>query len=198
LRYGPPCQDERIYQLSQKYIFAALAQADNFSLDLESRLLPFLAIDQAPSATTDAVSSEWIKERGAKTRLWLHALQRLEKETDRNFNFNDHPVLNVAPPQETGLPAGVAPEAIKEPKLRAQYQAAIAANAKKAREYDRQYMLRHIREVFFPKAEQYLVSAYTKPPYDLDELRVYLNEYLADAASKERIVNEVKKKMSQE
>ena len=191
-------QDDRIDRLSQKYAFEALAHADSFSLDLETKLLAFIANDLAQDTASPAAVSEWNKERNTKAKLWLHALQRLERETDRNFNFSDHPTMKVMPPQGTGLPAGVAPEAIKDPKMREQYQAAIDANAKKAREYDRQYMLRHLGESFSPKAERYLVRTYAKPPFKLEELRTYLNEYLTDGSSKERIINEVKKKIRQE
>lgn len=42
------------------------------------------------------------------------------------------PSLNVAPPLETGMPSGVAPSEIRDPKLRGIYVAAIEENAKNA------------------------------------------------------------------
>jgi hypothetical protein len=187
-------RDEKIYPLSQKYIFAALAQADSFSLELESKLLPFIARDLAPIAATGDVNSEWIKERSVKAKLWLHAWQRLEKGIDRNFNFSDVASLNVCPPEETNMPCGISPEGIKDSKLRAQYQAAITANTEKSREYNRQFVLRQISEHFPQKAEKYLIDAYSKQPYNVEELKKYLDEYLRDEGLKVRILNEVKKR----
>jgi hypothetical protein len=189
--------DERIYKLSQKYAAAALTKADTFSLDLETKLLGFIAMDIAPVPAVLTGDSDWARERSTKAKLWLHAWQRLEREIDRNFDFNDVPSLNVCPPAETGLPCGIAPEGIRDPELRAKYSAAIAANTAKAKKFNQQYKLRAIGERFTAHAEQYLVRVYSKPPYNLEELKVYLNERLANRDLRERIVNEVKKKIAE-
>ncbi len=189
--------EERVYSLSQKYALAGLAQADSFSLELETKLLPFIAMNLAPGMKTNNTDTEWSKERGAKAKLWLHAWQRLEKEIDRNFNFDDRPFLNIAPPVETGLPAGIAPAAIKDRRLRARYEAAISANAEKSRRYDRQSVLRSIDEHFTKQARQYLVKAYSAPPINLEELKTYLDAYLIDKSIKEGLLNEVEKSISE-
>lgn len=183
--------DERIYRLSQKYALAALSKADRFSLDSEVSLLPFIAMDLAPKDTAANADSEWAKERSLKSRLWLHAWQRLESERDKNFNFDDRPFINVTPPRETGLPSGVAPEAIKDAKLRARYQAELTANAEKAEVYNRQYALREIGKSFPQKAESYIVGAYSKPPRNANELGQLLNQYVADSETRQRILREV-------
>lgn len=188
--------NEKIYQLSQKYIFTALSKSDSFSLDSEVKLLPFLAIALAPSTAPTDVTSAWAKERNIKAKLWLHAWFRLEKEIDRKFNFNDKPFLNITPPVETGLPSGVAPEAIKDARLRALYEAEITANAKKARIYNRQYILRQIEKEFPQKAENYIVSAYSKSPINPNELEQLLNTYIGDYTTRERIKDEVKRRRS--
>jgi len=133
--------DEKVYALSQKYAAAALARADSFSLELETKILPFLAMPLARVRASGVAGSDWAKERKTKVGLWLRAWQRLERETDKNFDPDDKPFLKVAPPDETGLPAGVAPEAIKDAKLRARYEAAMNANAEKAKHYDQQFVL---------------------------------------------------------
>jgi hypothetical protein len=188
--------DERIYTLSQKYAAAALAKADKFSLQLEAKLLEFIAMDIASVQTTGAGDSDWVRERSTKAKLWLHAWQRLERGIDKDFDFNDAASLNVCPPAETGLPCGIAPEVIKDPKLRAEYEASITANNEKARRFNQQYNLRLIGEYLPKEAEQYLTRAYSKPPYNLEELKGDLDEYLTDKTLKARIVNEVKKNMS--
>jgi hypothetical protein len=183
--------DDRAGALSQKYIFAALSKADNFSLELEAKLLPFLSIDISPKTTADDSMSAWEKDRRAKVKLWLHAWQRLEKEIDRNFDFNDLPLLNVMPPKETGLPAGIVPEAIKDIKLRLKYKAAISANAEKAQRFNHQFMLRQIDKSFPTIAESYIISAYSKPPFNTKELNEYLDIYLSDVNTKRRILRMV-------
>lgn len=187
----------RAWQLSQKYASDALARADRFSPYLETDILRFLSLDLAPRLATGDVASEWAKERGAKAKLWLHALRRMEQGTDVNFDFNDLPYLNVMPPEETGLPAGVAPEGIKDPRLRAQYEAAIKANTEKSRKYNQQFEMRHLNQFFAPKAEEYLIKAYSKPPFALEELKKLLDANLKSKGRKEKILNGVKKKMAE-
>lgn len=184
---------EKVYALSQKYAAAALARADSFPLDLETKLLPFLAMPLARGAAEGAGVAEWAKERKAKVGLWLRAWQRLERESDRNFDPEDRPSLNVTPPEETGLPAGVAPEAIKDAQLRARYEAALNTNAEKARRYDRQFVLRFIAESFPKAAEGYIVGAYSKPPFAQGELEQLLDTYLPGHVAKARILERVSK-----
>ena len=187
----------RAWRLSEKYASDALASADSFSVHLETELVQFLSQDFVPRVVTRDGPPDWGKDRSDKAKLWLHALRRLEQETDINFDFSDRPYLNIPPPQETGLPSGVAPEAIKDPWLRAQYEAAIQANAEKARKYNHQFMMRHLNETFTRRAERYLIGTYAKPPFAVDELKRLLDANLKDVGRKERILSGVRKKMAE-
>lgn len=184
-------------ELSQKYASLALAKADTLSLRLETMLLGFLTRDLAPRAAADAQGVSWAQERSSKTKLWLHAWSRLEKGINRNFDFSDRPFLNVRPPEETGLPAGAAPESIRDQKLRAAYKAAIAANAAKAQEYNKQFELKSLDGLFTKKAEEYIVRVYAKPPYNLDELERHLTASGLDQTIRKRVLSEVVKRLSQ-
>ena len=184
-------------ELSQKYASLALARADTMSLRLETMLLGFLTRDLAPRAAADAQGVSWAQERSSKTKLWLHAWSRLEKGINRNFDFSDRPLLNVRPPEETGLPAGAAPESIRDQKLRAAYKAAIAANAAKAQEYNNQFELKSLDGLFTKKAEEYIVRVYAKPPYNLDELERHLTASGLDQTIRKRVLSEVVKRLSQ-
>ena len=184
-------------ELSQKYASLALARADTMSLRLETMLLGFLTRDLAPRAAADAQGVSWAQERSSKTKLWLHAWSRLEKGINRNFDFSDRPLLNVRPPEETGLPAGAAPESIRDQKLRAAYKAAIAANAAKAQEYNKQFELKSLDGLFTKKAEEYIVRVYAKPPYNLDELERHLTASGLDQTIRKRVLSEVVKRLSQ-
>jgi hypothetical protein len=102
-------------------------------------------------------------------------------------------LLNVAPPAGTGLPAGVAPEAIKDPKLRAEYETALAANAAKSRNYNDQQWLQLNAPSFFKEAENYVVNAYKKPPPNLPQLERLLSSSIPDEQARKRIMESVTK-----
>lgn len=180
--------DKDIYPTSQKYASRALARSDNFPLWVETMLLRFLSRDLAEAGSTD-----WINERRSKTRLWLHAWGRLERDINRKFNFEDRPRLNLTPPAETGLPSGVAPENIKDPKLRSRYEADIAANAKKGREYSRQFELRKLDRSFPQEAQDYVVRVYSRSPKRVEELSRLLMAYRLNAEIRLRVLNQVKR-----
>jgi hypothetical protein len=63
---------------------------------------------------------------------------------DPKFDPDRLPALNVAPPAATGLPAGIAPSAIADPGLRAEYQRALDENAAYAARYRQQQTLRRL------------------------------------------------------
>ena len=182
------------FPLSQKYASLAISHADTFSVRLETHLLGFLTRDLRAGASGEDAESAWDKERSAKAKLWLHAWQRLESQIDRNFDFSKRP-SKVMPPEETGLPAGVAPEAITNPALRAKYEEAIAANMKLANKSNHQLMLRALDRRFPQNAEDYLIRVYSQLPNRIAELREYLVTYGIDHMKSKRIVNEVEKRI---
>jgi len=175
------------FPLSQKYSAQGLARADTLSLRLETGLLSFLTRDLDRKNSPQ----KWVAERSTKVKLWLHAWARLEHGIDRNFNFNNRPSLNITPPRETALPSGVAPEAIRDAKLRAKYEAALAANNKKAREYNCQYELRSLNETFPERVKQYLARVYSEPPYNVAEVKRHLTSYKISHAAKQKVLAEV-------
>lgn len=79
-----------------------------------------------------------------RVELLHQARVRLNEAIDPSFDSADVPNLNIEPPAATGLPAGVAPEAIADPSLRATYETSIARNQAKAAYYRRQVELRRL------------------------------------------------------
>jgi len=154
----------------------------------------FLSRDLTSADSSD--SAAWSRERRAKAGFWLHAWARLENQINRNFDFSDRARLNVRPPEETGLPAGIVPEGIRDPKLRAQYEAAIAANTKKGREWDRQSELRALDETFPKIAEAYVVRVYSQPPSHIEELRQHLTAYRFNREIKEGVISQVRRNVT--
>ncbi|MET0622682.1 MAG: hypothetical protein ABW250_06875 [Pyrinomonadaceae bacterium] len=146
-------------------------------------------LTQDPLAIDEAV---WSKLREQKARLWLEAWRRVEGSIAPNFDFSDLPSLKVPAPAATGLPAGVAPESIKDPKARTEYEAAVAQNAAKIERYNDQHWLKMNAPSFFKAAERYLVNAYTRPPADPAGLERLLSEYPGGEDAARRILEAVR------
>jgi hypothetical protein len=160
----------------------ALERPEHLSLEDEVRLLACLPA-RPPPATPP---SEWAAQRREGAGLWLRARRRLEAELDPSFDVMNRPALNIEPPRGARLPSGAAPEAVADPALRAEYQAAIDRNREKAAAYDRQFELRALRLRLSAEMERYLVTAYSTPPRDLTELRRELDAHLAGDAGEQQ------------
>jgi hypothetical protein len=176
--------------LAQKYATRALEKPGPVALYTRARLVFYLQQD-AEYLSGAIQGLDWSKRRQERAGHWFQVWQQLEKETNKRFDFYDLPRANVQPPRATGLPAGVAPEAINDAKLRQQYEAAIADNARKADRYRERRLLHDMEKRVAQKAEDYLVWAYSSPPFHNEELRAYLDEYVADKSLRERIMDQV-------
>ena len=166
--------DDKALNLSQSYAIQTLKKADTFDFEIEWQLLIKLRYSISESKLSDVQ----IQERRERVKLWLHLIHRLEVEKDKNFDPNDLPLLNVTPPE--GVPvrfSGMSPDLIKDPQLRAEYEKAIEANAKKMKYYNHQYKLRQNEDFFVRYATKYISMVYSRPPIDLNELKNLLNEY---------------------
>ena len=84
--------------------------------------------------------------RARRVKLWFHAWRRIENEVDPTFDFSKGYLAQVPPPSGAHIFAGEDPKDIRDPKLRAEYQARIAANQRRADEYLRQMDLRDLRD----------------------------------------------------
>jgi hypothetical protein len=176
--------------LARKYAKLALQSATNLSLHDEIGFV--LCISSAQGDTVDQIRSEheqWSKLREEDTRLWLHAWQRLIDEIDVKFDFRQTYQMYPDPP--LGMVPGVAPEAVKDPKLRAQYEAAIETNKQKAEKFVRQSELRDLDKYFSLLAENHLIAMYSTPPYNTGELKHYLDLYIVDKERKTKILKAV-------
>jgi hypothetical protein len=192
---GYDFRNDRRHLYAIKYAKLALNKGDQLPLEAEIRLARFL--EGGPEyATGQMKAGGWAQDRSERVKYWLHAWQRLESAINRNFDFNNRPVLNVLPPPGYG-PAGIAPESIKDPKARADYERAIAANKEKIADYNKQWQLRQLDNYFTPPAKRFLVEAYSKPPYNLEELRVNLNAYSVNQNVKNEILTLVSRGMSE-
>ena len=130
------------------------------------------AIDLLETLQPEMVSSptERRRLRTEKLQLQLALLGQLDSNLEPGFNLNDLPSLNVGPPPETGLPSGVDPTSIADPRLRSEYESAISANQQKAKNYKFQSKLHRINGRATAQIEAHLASTYSASPEDLAEL----------------------------
>lgn len=183
--------DSQAREESEHFARIALSHSSMYSWEHEAGLVGLLGYERS----TDDVG-DFLRSRREKTERWLHALRRLENETDPTFDINDRknrPMMRVFPPFKTGLPPGTPPSAIKDPHLRAEYEKAIAENKRKSEKVDQQLPLLLHGPSFRKHAEQWLVGAYSQQPLRKMELKRYLDIYLRDDATRQRILSEVDK-----
>ncbi|MGI9105883.1 MAG: hypothetical protein ACR2G4_06505 [Pyrinomonadaceae bacterium] len=187
---GADYMDDRQYTIGRKYVRLALKKADEIPVETETELVLNLGGDaERLQGRAQHGEGEWSVARSERAALWFHAWRRLDAEIDRSFDVNNRPLLNIPAPR--GLPIGIAPEAVKNPNLRAEYAEARAANARRAQTYTRQFQLHQLEELFSPKAEKYLVEMYSSAPFNLEELKGRLDSSIKSDDGKKRIIDEV-------
>jgi hypothetical protein len=112
---------------------------------------------------------QWEGERREATELWLHALERLENEIDKNYDIeaNRPKKISNLTPQERA----------------------------KSEKYTEQYRLRQVKTFFLKQVEDFLVGTYTLTPYNTPELEGFLNKYVKDVGMRKSILAEVEQKI---
>ena len=136
------------------------------------------------------------KERGRlRTRSleqWLHLIQLVDDSRDPNFNADDVPERIVEPPPTSGLRPGARPALIKDPKQRAEYERAITANRKKAKNYRLQIHLGRLNERITPRAEGFILDSYTQAAADQEEVRTAIEKTIKDPRRKAKLLKLVR------
>jgi len=182
-------EDSRRYDIARRYAVSALKQADKIPVATELELVGHVVtLCIGPNAT---VGEEYARRRAEDTALRLHAWKRLLDAIDPNWDPNATWFAKPVPPAETGLPAGVAPEAIAGEKLRKEYEAAIERTRQKSEEYSTQNRLRKWLKRFPQRAEKDIIAAYSRPPFDTDALAELLDNYLPKEEARTRIIDKV-------
>jgi hypothetical protein len=182
--------DVHVRKQTEHFAFLALTHSKMFQWEYQSSLVGWFSYQRWSS--TDGA---WLSERREKAELWLQAWRRLERETDPSFDIKDpknRPGSRVLPPEPQLLP-GSPVSAVKDPRLRAQYQAAITYNQKKSEKMLKQFPLQTQGPSFKARAERVLIQLYSQPAFRITELKQYLETYVKDATVRERILDAVKK-----
>lgn len=160
---------------NEKFLNGARIEAKAFETEGEPERLRacYMALENVAPAQEASPESR-VTVRAAALSLWLHLLQVLERTLDPRFNPDDLPDNQVQPPPTTGgvrYPPGAAPALIDDPRARAEYEQAIAANRAKADQYRLQIQLRRLDEQITPRAEAFIRHAYTCHPDDRQEVK---------------------------
>jgi len=194
--HGVDLMDRRRHSLAQRYAMAALEKRAEFSLELQCDLVGYVTqgIDTEGKALK---GDEFAALRKQQAVLWLDTWKRIEATIEKDWDPKDpknRVYLNLAPPLETGLPSGVGPEAIEDPKLRAQFEADIEENRRKAEKYNIQSIARDRQKYWIPWAKRFLIGTYMEAPDKIEELRVLLEDYVENEADRKQILDAVKYK----
>lgn len=190
-------EDDRRHDVARKYALSVLEKSEEISIEMELKLTGHVMTSMY---TRNAPKGEDLAQRRKKdVQIRLHAWKRLLGAIDPNWDPNERLLSPNAVAMELGLPdSGIAPESIKDPKLRAEYEAALERNRQKGQRYSEQSRLRDWLKKFPIRAERYIVKAYSKPPFNLEELKQYLDNYIADEKTRARILDAVKKNMEKQ
>lgn len=177
--------------LAQSWAIRALEKADEMPLEVECSLVSHVQHDR--DAQGKVLAREALDVlRKTQARQWLRAWQRIDQTIDKQWNPADTGVANVSPPD--GSPAGVAPEAIADPRLRAQYVAEIQVNRQKIAKATLQRRARDLEKHWLPSAKRFLITAYSETPERIDELQALLEQFVTNVNDRAQILDAVRGK----
>lgn len=163
--------------------------------EITGRLLLLLQGD--PEYSRGQLRGEkWGKERHTRTERWLRVWKLIREHLAALPEPAGPRYLHVSPPPETGLPDGVAPSAVKDPVLRKRFEDAIEKNTRNWEAYREKSDLAEFEKHFASGAKRQLIEAYSKPPFQTDELEKSLEEAGLDKDVRSAILDEVKKRVA--
>lgn len=144
------------------------------------------------NASVKQASDERHRIRAEKLKLWFVILNHIDAKLAPDFDPENVPELSVTPPPETGLPAGVDPGSITNPRLKAKYEEAIKANQKKAEDYRLQKYLRRHEHDIEEQTEAYISTAYSIAEVDVKEVFLSIAEHVTAPRRKAKFEKFVK------
>jgi len=184
--------DER-FDIARKYALLALSDPNKIALETDLELAGHVKTPMfGPHAPKDL---ELTDQRKKDVEVRLHAWKRLIDAIDPNWDPNEVLWSPNAVAVSMGFPGAIEPESINDPILRAAYEAAMERNKQKIERHTKQYRLRDWLNRFPKRAEEYIIRAYSKPPFDLEELKQYLEKYAVDPKTRARILDAVRLNM---
>jgi hypothetical protein len=137
----------------------------------------------------------WSVPRGQRLRArrrllleWCRALVEIDGVKDPNFDAEaERPRARVRPPGNYRM--GTDPRSIEDPAARAEYEAAIAANEKKAVRSRKQSLASELEERVLESAHRVVERWYTKSAADGDEVEGVFGEVKLSAARRAQVLD---------
>jgi hypothetical protein len=134
----------------------------------------------------------WHQNRSNAFGLLVVFHSRIQKQYVLDFKpYNV--AMNVMPPAGSGADAGADPASIKDPKVRADYEAAIRENVRRGAINREQRCLADIMQNELPRYELAFVEAYSIEPLNYEELGKYLQVGCFGDQVRYRIISSVVK-----
>lgn len=140
------------------------------------------------ATSTPEVRSDANWPEAKKTKMILLGMV-LAKASGIEFlqSRGPEPTTNMAAPLETGMPAGVAPWEIKNPTLRAKYEADLAENHKRLQESRAKERIRMIQQHCLDYTKAFIERCYPNPEVN-GELKGLLKEAGLSAKDFDQII----------
>ena len=146
---------------------------------------------------------DWPDKRRAEGKLYFHAIERLDKAIDPNWDPNAVGPMPL-PPKEAKMGwDGMPPSAIEDPKLRAQYEQSLEEYWARVARDNRQRNLRQMKEDYLSMLEGkilwlyclYCWSTADEPQLQTHALQKDLKMYVEDPHVRQRILQGVEQRM---
>lgn len=167
---------------NHQHLQEAQVLAKQFETQLEAERLreAYMALENVLPAEEPDVQSR-VAMRADCLALWLNLVDLLDRFLDPNFDPSDVPERLVEPPPIPGgavLRPGADPALIEDPRARAAYENAIAANHQKAVRYRLQIQLGRLKDRIPAGLEEFVRRYYTSAPREQQELRTAINNLI--------------------
>lgn len=163
------------------------AKIDSAFAAMDARELPSIEAQiKAFRVQPGEDSQEW---RGDKLRLWLRMVAKAHAASDLKSAPNDKPSRNIAPPSTSAAAydSGVDPSAIKDPKVREEYEQRLKENSQKAQKARFQSELQRLQEGWTAELNSHVSSQYSASGQDVAEIDAVLNQEISDAEFRGRL-----------
>jgi hypothetical protein len=130
----------------------------------------------------DTMDEAWMDQRKDVMARLLKVWKLLQDVKDPTWDINEQLPMNVEPPD--GGSAGISPESIKDPILRAKYEDDIRKHAERLKLRREQYELWKTERNLRKRLMNDIKPMYTTPPLAPDELKNLLDLYVKDEETK--------------
>jgi hypothetical protein len=176
---------------NQKHLSDSRAHIRQFEAEMEPERLREAYMDLENVVLPDQHNPRARAQlRGECLALWLRLLDVLDRFLDPSFNPDDPPELRVEPPPtRDGIEyPGMDPALIEDPRARAEYERAIAANNQKAIRYRLQIQLGRLKDLIPAGVVAFVYNSYSADAGDQTEVRTAIDNVIKNPQRKAELL----------